>query len=173
MLLTGAYYAAFGLRFDGELPPDYWHRFVFSAPLVVLTKLLLLASFRPLSLFLEAHGDPGIDGAGEGAVAGHVVRNGRLRHCRRVRCLSAFDHPVRLVHQPAHTGSVQSRPSPTTGHVGSHPESPATAPCHAPETYCFMAPAIWAHRWPSRSRRGILEPRRFSASSTTTRLSSA
>ena len=45
VLLTGGYYAAFELRFDGELPPEYWHRFAYSAPLVVLTKLLLLHHF--------------------------------------------------------------------------------------------------------------------------------
>jgi FlaA1/EpsC-like NDP-sugar epimerase len=44
-LLLGAYYAAFALRFDGELPPDYWHTFAYSAPLVVLTKLILLHHF--------------------------------------------------------------------------------------------------------------------------------
>jgi FlaA1/EpsC-like NDP-sugar epimerase len=44
-LLFGAYYAAFSLRFEGELPPEYWHTFVYSAPLVVLTKLILLHHF--------------------------------------------------------------------------------------------------------------------------------
>ena len=45
VLLTGAYYAAFELRFDGDLPPEYWHRFAYSAPLVVLTKIVLLYHF--------------------------------------------------------------------------------------------------------------------------------
>ena len=44
-LLFGAYYAAFALRFEGELPPEYWHTFAYSAPLVVLTKLILLHHF--------------------------------------------------------------------------------------------------------------------------------
>jgi FlaA1/EpsC-like NDP-sugar epimerase len=44
-LLFGAYYAAFGLRFEGALPEEYWHTFVYSAPLVVLTKLILLQNF--------------------------------------------------------------------------------------------------------------------------------
>jgi FlaA1/EpsC-like NDP-sugar epimerase len=44
-LLFGAYYAAFALRFEGGVPPDYWHTFAYSAPLVVLTKLILLHHF--------------------------------------------------------------------------------------------------------------------------------
>ena len=44
-LLFGAYYAAFALRFEGSLPPEWWHTFVYSAPLVVLTKLILLHYF--------------------------------------------------------------------------------------------------------------------------------
>jgi FlaA1/EpsC-like NDP-sugar epimerase len=43
--LFGAYYAAFALRFEGALPPEYWHTFIYSAPLVVLTKLILLHYF--------------------------------------------------------------------------------------------------------------------------------
>jgi FlaA1/EpsC-like NDP-sugar epimerase len=58
VLLTGAYYAAFGLRFDGALPPDYWHRFVFSAPLVVLTKLILLYHFGLYRCFWRHTGIP-------------------------------------------------------------------------------------------------------------------
>lgn len=58
LLLTGAYYAAFGLRFDGELPPDYWHRFAFSVPLVVLTKLLLLYHFGVYRCFWRHTGVP-------------------------------------------------------------------------------------------------------------------
>jgi FlaA1/EpsC-like NDP-sugar epimerase len=44
-LLFGAYYAAFALRFEGTVPPEYWHTFAYSAPLVVLTKLILLHLF--------------------------------------------------------------------------------------------------------------------------------
>jgi FlaA1/EpsC-like NDP-sugar epimerase len=44
-LLFGAYYAAFALRFEGGVPPEYWHTFAYSAPLVVLTKLILLHHF--------------------------------------------------------------------------------------------------------------------------------
>ena len=44
-LMFGAYYAAFALRFEGSLPPEWWHTFVYSAPLVVLTKLILLHYF--------------------------------------------------------------------------------------------------------------------------------
>jgi FlaA1/EpsC-like NDP-sugar epimerase len=44
-LLVGAYYAAFALRFEGTLPLEYWHTFAYSAPLVVLTKLILLHHF--------------------------------------------------------------------------------------------------------------------------------
>ena len=44
-LLLGSYYAAFALRFDETLPPEYWHTFAYSAPLVVLTKLILLHYF--------------------------------------------------------------------------------------------------------------------------------
>ena len=58
LLLAGAYYAAFGLRFDGELPPDYWHRFAFSVPLVVLTKLLLLYHFGVYRCFWRHTGIP-------------------------------------------------------------------------------------------------------------------
>jgi FlaA1/EpsC-like NDP-sugar epimerase len=45
VLLLGAYYAAFALRFEGAVPAEYWHTFAFSAPLVVLTKLILLQHF--------------------------------------------------------------------------------------------------------------------------------
>ena len=44
-LLLGSYYAAFALRFEGALPPEYWPTFVYSAPLVVVTKLFLLRYF--------------------------------------------------------------------------------------------------------------------------------
>jgi FlaA1/EpsC-like NDP-sugar epimerase len=57
-LLTGAYYAAFALRFDGALPPDYWHRFAYSAPLVVLTKLILLHHFGLYRCFWKHTGIP-------------------------------------------------------------------------------------------------------------------
>jgi FlaA1/EpsC-like NDP-sugar epimerase len=58
MLLTGSYYAAFALRFEGELPPEYWHRFAFSCPLVILTKLILLHHFGLYRYFWRQTGIP-------------------------------------------------------------------------------------------------------------------
>ena len=58
ILLAGAYYAAFALRFDGTLPPEYWHRFAYSAPLVVLTKLILLHHFGLYRCFWRHTGIP-------------------------------------------------------------------------------------------------------------------
>jgi FlaA1/EpsC-like NDP-sugar epimerase len=58
LLLAGSYYAAFALRFDGALPPEYWHRFIYSAPLVVVTKLLLLHHFGLYRCFWRHTGVP-------------------------------------------------------------------------------------------------------------------
>jgi FlaA1/EpsC-like NDP-sugar epimerase len=58
VLLIGAYYFAFALRFDGEIPPEYWHRFAFSAPLVVPTKLILLYYFGLYRYFWRYTGIP-------------------------------------------------------------------------------------------------------------------
>lgn len=57
-LLVGAYYAAFALRFEGALPPEYWHTFAYSVPLVVLTKLILLHHFGLYRCFWRYTGIP-------------------------------------------------------------------------------------------------------------------
>jgi FlaA1/EpsC-like NDP-sugar epimerase len=64
-LLIVAYYAAFALRFDGSLPPEYWHRFAFSAPLVVPTKLILLHHFGLYRYFWRYTGIPELSSLGK------------------------------------------------------------------------------------------------------------
>ena len=58
VLLVAAYYGAFNLRFDGDIPEEYWHLFAFSAPLVVPTKLILLYHFGLYRYFWRHTGIP-------------------------------------------------------------------------------------------------------------------
>jgi len=58
VLLGGAYYAAFALRFEGAVPADYWHRFAYSVPLIVLTKIVLLHHFGLYRCFWRHTGVP-------------------------------------------------------------------------------------------------------------------
>jgi FlaA1/EpsC-like NDP-sugar epimerase len=64
-LLVGAYYSAFALRFEGTVPDEYWHLFVYSAPLVVPTKLILLHHFGLYRYFWRHTGFPEVTALGK------------------------------------------------------------------------------------------------------------
>jgi FlaA1/EpsC-like NDP-sugar epimerase len=49
--LIGCYAAAFALRFDGSIPPEHWSTFRYSAPLIVLTKIILLYHYGQYQYF--------------------------------------------------------------------------------------------------------------------------
>ena len=64
-LLFGAYCSAFALRFDGTIPDEYWQLFLYSAPLVVPTKLILLHHFGLYRYFWRHTGLPELTALGK------------------------------------------------------------------------------------------------------------
>ena len=64
-LLLGAYYSAFALRFEGTVPDEYWNLFLYSAPLVVPTKLILLHHFGLYRYFWRHTGFPELTALGK------------------------------------------------------------------------------------------------------------
>ena len=154
LLLTGAYYAAFGLRFDGELPPDYWHRFAFSAPLVVITKLLLLHHFGLYRCFWRHTGIPELTSLVKAlslgtlfVTADYAIAVGFVVFPRSiilfdwiisVLALAGFRVAPRLL-----------RASPVSSLNLQRMRSPAAL---SGRTSCCTAPATWVRRWPSRLR---------------------
>ena len=103
---SAAYYAAFALRFDGTLPPEYWHTFAYSAPLVVLTKLILLHHFglyRCCWRYISVHE---LASLAKALSLGTLFITADYAIAVGFVDLPAVDHPVRLVHQPAGAGGI-------------------------------------------------------------------